>query len=129
MALFSESSLSDLYPFDKERTKKEILERFPLEIQNWKVINFPLELMPNSSPLPDLLGIRSIEINKEIKITTNPFSAYKRVEPSVYQIVAIIFITEDIPKEKYYFNDWCHHWRFIEASSYDMLIRKLNVEE
>lgn len=112
MALFNKKIASPI-PFDKERIKEEILKEAPEKAPLWVI--FPCDHLKKL----DLLCIRSISINKEVSITSNPFSSYRRVEPSIYQIVIGVCITQEEIHEAIV------DWVILAIDSADMLFRKL----
>lgn len=123
MSLFNKKTL-DSIPFDKERIKEEILKSASEKAAIWTIFPSDQLMIVSKSEVnkTDLLCIRSIPVNKEISITSNPFSHYRRVEPSVYQIVVGIYITQEETGD---FVDWRNDWRILCVNSADMLFRKL----
>lgn len=122
MALFKNKKPRDHIDssvFDKEEIIKEILEELPVRDVEWKIFLVPtLEC--------DLLCIRNVKIQEEINITANPFSNYKRTEPSIYQVVVAAHITPGFLSENELKNiKMCIDWKNLFVDSCDKLYRKL----
>lgn len=118
MSLFNKRILQSV-PFDKERIKEEILREAPLKAPLWTL--FPADQLglPKDRNQLDFLCIRSISVNKEIRVTANPFSSYKRVEPCVYQIVGAVYISnEEVGNNT--------DWRVFVVTSAPQLFRMLD---
>lgn len=154
MALFTRKKTEKVI-FDKDLIIKEILKEAPEMVPSWKIMsvdnfgNEPfsgkesgefIELETNGKPLEevyiplhkskvlecDLLAIRSVNIQKEVSVTNNPFSNYRSIVPSTYQIVVPIYIVEEVNNMDSYPS---YGWRAMCANSADILFRKLEQEE
>jgi len=115
MALFLKKEPSII--FDKEKIISEILCEAPLT--SWMIFH-------SHSLDPNLLCIRSVDIQKEIQITENPFSNYRNVIPSVYQIVVGVYVAENSDDVEI---KQSSHWRSMVVNSANMLFNKLDMEE
>lgn len=122
MALFKNKKSKDHVEnivFDKEEVIKEILEDLPIRDVEWKIFLVPaLEC--------DLLCIRNVKIQEEINITANPFSNYKRTEPSIYQVVVGAYIVPEFMSDDELKNiKVCADWRILFVDCCDKFYRKL----
>jgi hypothetical protein len=104
--------------FDKEEIIREILNENPTKNDEkpWIIFEVP-------SLKCDLLCIRNIEIKEEINITENPFSHYKRTEPSIYQMVVAAYLPSN--KDDLFFEEKITNWLYFFACSYEEFYRKL----
>jgi hypothetical protein len=125
MNLFKNKKIKEIY-FSKEEVLRNI-KKFSSEIVLWRIIdkfnilNHPIE----DENIPDIFFVKSININKEISITENPFSHYRRIVPSTYQIIVGVYITQDLEKTEVSTG----FWRSINVDSAELLFRKLDQEE
>lgn len=117
MALFLKKDLIEII-FDKEKVMREILD--DSLSTKWIAFIHPYEMGP------DILCIRSVDIQKEISIKKNPFSDYRRISSAIYQIVVGVYVSENMDDIEI---DRCDYWRNIRVNSSELLFRKLEMEE
>lgn len=114
MSLFNRPNTAEKeVNFNKNKVIQEIIQCAPEEMPDWTIVRL-------DSDKADFVCVSSIEIKREISITSNPFSNYKNVIPFESNIVffAIInniecdnhFISKDhlfnkLKKEKNFFKN------------------------
>lgn len=110
-------------------SKEEIIRNIKMNMEEksplWKIIDSYniLGFNQDEIPIPDILCVRSVSINKEIVNTDNVFSNYRRTVPSTYQILVGAYIN----LKNIYFSSSL--WRSINVDSSELFFKKLNEEE
>lgn len=128
MTLFYRNKEIEKKYFSKEEVIRNIKENMEEKSPRWKIIDSYniLNFKQDEINIPDLLCIRSVNINKEISIEDNVFSHYRRTVPSTYQILVGVYITPTLD-DIYHFSN--NLWRSINVDSAELLFMKLNEEE
>jgi hypothetical protein len=128
MTLFYRNKEIEKKYFSKEEVIRNIKENIEEKSPRWKIIDSYniLNFKQDEINIPDLLCIRSVNINKEISIEDNVFSHYRRTVPSTYQILVGVYITPTLD-DIYHFSH--NLWRSINVDSADLLFMKLNEEQ
>ena len=113
--------------FDKEEVIRNILEERNDECPNWRFFRIFNKLDSSFDALYcDFIVVYTDSVNREIELKENPFSQYKKIVPSIYQIVLeVIIADQDI-------FDWDSNdqqYKRIFASSSKQLFRQLKTIE
>lgn len=80
--------------FDKKQILNDILDNRIKDCPGWNFFILSKDDLIFDSINCDFLAIYTDVINKEIRSKGNPFSEYKRISESIYQIVREIYITD-----------------------------------
>ena len=121
MGLFKRENKNKI-EFIKDKVIKDIIIDAPVYAPDWTIFVCPASFLNKLNP--DFLAIKSVNIQREINITKNPFSHYRKTIPSIYQIVIGIYVAQD--EENVIQSE---NWRNIIVDSSDLLFRKLDMEE
>lgn len=114
--------------FDKHEVMQEILQKKTESCPEWNFFRITKDEFHTSTQFNsidgDFLAIYTDVINKEVRISSNPFTEYKNTVESVYQIVREIYITDkDIDNENN------NYYKRITARTSKELFSKLKKEQ
>src|ERR1700685_751990 len=80
--------------FDKDQIIQDIIENRGNNCPGWKFFKIYVDSSFDEITC-DFVAVYTDVINKEIRVKSNPFSEYKNIVESAYQIVREVCISED----------------------------------